>query len=155
MSEQSKKHHEQREKEERERSKEHREREAHSTTHKKSNQEPRGCLLTGAIILVIVFNLMLAAGIHSLKGTMAPDANIIMIILTWGFAIASAVAGIAMWFWKKWGLTLYIISSVAIVILTFLIFSLADVATWGMIMGGVLPIFVVLYIVKPHLHRFH
>lgn len=154
MSEQSKKHHEQREKEEQERSKEHHNRE-NAPSHKKANNEPRGCLLTGAIILVIVFNLMLAAGIHSLQGTTAPDANILMIVLTWGFALASVVAGVAMWFWRKWGIALYIISSIAIVILTFLILSLADVATWGMIMGGLLPVIVVLYIVKPHLHRFH
>jgi cation transport ATPase len=153
MSEQSKKHHEQREKEERERNKEH-----HSSSRKSSHKQqhaPRGGLLTFAIILVIIFNLLLAAAIHSLKGTLAPDAHIGLIVATWAFALASVVAGIAMWFWKKWGITLYIISSIAIVALTFLIFSLADVATWGMIMGGLLPVIIVLYIVKPHLGRFH
>jgi len=154
MSEQSKKHHEQREKEERERSREHHNA-THASSHKKSHHEPRGGLLTFAIILVIFFNLLLAAAIHSLKGTLAPDAHIGLIVATWTFALASVVAGIAMWFWKKWGITLYVISSVAIVILTFIIYSLNDVATWGMIMGGLLPVVIVLYIVKPHLGRFH
>ena len=115
----------------------------------------RGGLLTFAIVLVIVINLILAAGIHSLKGTLAPDANFGLIIATWAFAWASVVAGIAMWFWKKWGITLYIISSIAIVILIFLIFSLADVPTWGMIIGGLLPIIIVMYILKPYLKYFH
>ena len=126
-------------------------------TKSKSHQQQkpkRGGLLTFAIVMVIVVNLILAAGIHSLKGTLAPDAHIGLIILTWAFALASVVAGVAMWFWKKWGITLYIISSIAIVVLTFLIFSLADVTTWGMIMGGLLPVIIVLYIIKPHLKHF-
>ena len=115
----------------------------------------RGGLLTFAIVLVVVVNLILAAGIHSLKGTLAPDAHIGLIIATWAFAWASVVAGIAMWFWKKWGITLYIISSIAIVVLIFLIFSLADVPTWGMVIGGLLPVIIVMYILKPHLKYFH
>jgi len=121
----------------------------------RSHQEqPRGGLLTFAIIMVIVVNLVLAAGIHSLKGTLAPDANFGLIILTWAFAWASVIAGIAMWFWKKWGIMLYIVSTIAIAVLTFLIFSLAGVASWGLIMGGALPMIIVLYIIKPHLKRF-
>jgi hypothetical protein len=115
----------------------------------------RGGLLTFAIILVIVVNLILAAGIHSLKGSLAPNANIGLIVATWAFALASVVAGVAMWFWKKWGITLYIISSLAIVVLTFLIFSLAHAEVWGMLMGGVIPIILVMYIIKPHLRYFH
>ncbi len=115
----------------------------------------RGGLLTFAIILVIIANLILAAAIHSLKGTLAPDAHIALIVATWGFAVASVVAGVAMWFWQKWGIYLYVISTIAIVILTFLIFTLEGAATWGMMMGGVLPMFVVLYILKPHWARFH
>ncbi len=118
-------------------------------------EQPRGGLLTFAIILVIVANLILAAGIHSLKGSLAPDAHIGLIIATWAFALASAVAGVAMWFWKKWGVTLYVISTIAIAVLVFLTFSLAGVASWGLLMGGVLPMIIVLYIIKPHLNRFH
>jgi len=119
-----------------------------------SNTQPRGGLLTLAIILVILVNLVLAAGIHSLKGSLAPDANFGLIILAWAFAWASVVAGVAMWFWKKWGIWLYVISTIAIAILTFLIFSLAGVASWGIMMGGVLPMFIVLYLLKPHMKRF-
>lgn len=123
---------------------------------KQANQEqPRGGLLTFAIILVIIVNLILAAGIHSLKGSLAPDANFGLIIATWAFAWASVIAGVAMWFWKKWGITLYIISTIAIVVLVFLIFSLAGVASWGLIMGGLLPLIIVMYIINPHLKRFH
>jgi hypothetical protein len=120
-----------------------------------THQQPRGGLLTFAIILVIIINLILAAGIHSLRGTLAPDANFGLIIATWAFALASVVAGIAMWFWKKWGISLYIISTIAIAVLAFLIFILAGATSWGMLMGGVLPMIVVLYIIKPHLGRFH
>jgi hypothetical protein len=127
-----------------------------SKQKKHIQQKPkRGGLLTFAIILVIVVNLILAAGIHSLKGTMAPDAHIGLIVATWAFALASAVAGVAMWFWRKWGITLYIVSSIAIVVLAFLIFTLANAAVWGMLMGGLLPVIIVLYILKPYLKYFH
>ena len=118
------------------------------------SQQPRSGLLTFAIILVILVNLILAIGIQSLKGSLAPDANFGLIILAWAFAWASVVAGIAMWYWKKWGIALYVVSTIAIAILTFLIFSLAGVISWGIMMGGVLPMIIVLYILKPYMQRF-
>jgi len=156
MSEQSKKHHEQREKKEQERSKEHHNKEAeqHASSQKKSHHEPRGCLLTGAIILIIIANLILAAGIHSMKGSLAPDAPMFLIWLTWLSALGSVLGGVLMWFWKKLGLYLYIITTIAIIIFSFIIFADAGVAVWGMLLGGLLPIFIVLYIVKPHMQQF-
>ena len=121
---------------------------------KTNSQQSRSGLLTFAIILVILVNLILAIGIQSLKGSLAPDANFGLIILAWAFAWASVVAGIAMWYWKKWGIALYVVSTIAIAILTFLIFSLAGVISWGIIMGGVLPMIIVLYILKPYMQRF-
>jgi len=118
------------------------------------HHKTRGGLLTFAIILIILANLLLAAAIHSLKGTLAPDAPAFLIWLTWISALASVLGGVLMWFWKKLGLYIYIVATIAIVIFTFIIYAAAGVPVWGMIMGGLLPLIIVLYIVKPHWHQF-
>ncbi len=120
----------------------------------RSQSRRRGGPLTVAIILIILTNLILAAAIHSLKGTLAPDAPVFFIWLTWISALASALGGALMWFWKKLGLYLYIIATIAITVLTFIIFANAGVSVWGMIMGGLLPMIIVLYLVKPHMNQF-
>ncbi len=114
----------------------------------------RGGLLTFAILLIIVSNVILAIAIHSLKGTLSPDAPIVLIGLTWLSAVVSVVGGVLMWFWKKWGLYLYIVATIAITVLAFVIFATAGAAMWGMIMGGLLPMILVLYIVKPYTNQF-
>ena len=118
------------------------------------HHKKRGGLLTFAIILIIIANLILAAAIHSMKGMLAPDAPIFLIWLTWISALGSVLGGVLMWFWKKIGLYLYIITTLAIVIFSFIIFADAGVSVWGMIIGGLLPLFIVLYIVKPHMRQF-
>ena len=120
----------------------------------KHSKPDRGGLLTFAIILIIISNLILAAAVHSLKGTLAADAPAFLIWLTWISALGSVLGGVLMWFWKKLGLYLYIITTIAIVLLTFIIFVQAGAVTWGMIMGGLLPMIIVLYIVKPHWRHF-
>ena len=121
---------------------------------KSKQHKRRGGLLTFAIILIIIANLILAAAIHSMKGMLAPDAPTFLIWLTWISALGSVLGGVLMWFWKKLGLYLYIITTIAIAVLTFIIYADAGVSVWGMIMGGLLPMIIVLYIVKPHLNQF-
>ncbi len=64
---------------------------------KSKQHKRRGGLLTFAIILIIVANLILAAAIHSMKGMLAPDAPTFLIWLTW----ISALGGALMWFRMK------------------------------------------------------
>ena len=122
--------------------------------HPQPQKPKRSGLLTFAIILIIISNLILAAAVHSLKGNLAPDAPAFLIWLTWLSALGSVAGGVAMWFWKKWGLHLYVITTIAIVVFTFIIYMAAGAAVWGMIMGGLLPMIVVLYIVKPQWRYF-
>ncbi|HHB91120.1 MAG TPA: hypothetical protein ENK60_07405 [Anaerolineae bacterium] len=116
-----------------------------STHHK-----PRGGLLTFAIILIIISNLILAAAIHSMKGMWAPDAPLFLIWLTWLAALVSVLGGVLMWFWKKLGVYLYIAATIAITVLVFVLYAAAGGAAWGLIFGGLLPMIIVLYIIKPH-----
>ncbi len=114
----------------------------------------RGGLLTLAILLIIGSNLILAIAIHSLKGSLAPDAPIFLIWLTWVSAVASVLGGVLMWFWKKLGLYIYIVATIAIAVFSFIIYAAVGALVWGMLFGGLLPMFIVLYIVKPHFQQF-
>ncbi len=118
-------------------------------------QPTRSGLLILAIVLILLSNLLLAAAIQSIKGSLNPDAPILMIWLIWVSALVSVAGGIGMWFWRKWGLYAYIVATIVIVILTFVVFASAGATTWGMIFGGLLPMLIVLYIVKPHWRYFH
>lgn len=58
--------------------------------------------------------------------------------------MASVVAGIAMWFWKRWGIYLYVVA-------TFTLGGtvLLKTGSLNMMFGAILPMIVVIYIFKP------
>jgi Na+-translocating ferredoxin:NAD+ oxidoreductase RnfE subunit len=59
------------------------------------------------------------------------------------------VAGIAMWFWKRWGIYLYVVAGVA----TALLFLMRTASMW-MFFGAFLPMIIVGYILQPRLKYF-
>jgi len=114
----------------------------------KSNKT-RNTLLTIALVIVILHGILMAA----VYWTVVPDAqrtlgNIALIVMFLA-AAASVVAGIAMWFWKRWGIYLYGAAAVveAIVVL---------VASGDLILlfGALLPAIIVLYIVMAQREKF-
>lgn len=109
----------------------------------------RNTLLTIALVIVILHGIVMA----SVYWTVVPDAqrtvgNIALIVMFLA-AAASVVAGVAMWFWKRWGIYLYGAAAVveAIVVL---------VASGDLILlfGALLPAIIVLYIVMAQREKF-
>lgn len=58
--------------------------------------------------------------------------------------MASVVAGIAMWFWKRWGIYLYVVTTFALGGTVLL-----KTGSLNMMFGAILPMIVVIYIFKP------
>ncbi len=114
----------------------------------KSNKT-RNTLLTIALVIVVLHGIVMAA----VYWTVIPDAqrtlgNIALIVMFLA-AAASIVSGIAMWFWKRWGIYLYGAAAVVEAIV-------ALVASGDLILlfGALLPAIIVLYIVMAQREKF-
>jgi O-antigen ligase len=64
-------------------------------------------------------------------------------------SVATAVAGIVMWFWKRWGIYLYVIAGLT----TAVLFLMRTGSIW-MFFGALLPMVIVGYILQPRLKYF-
>lgn len=115
----------------------------------KTQKPQRGALLTIALVLVILHGFFMFAVYWTTIGNMgreaAPWTLIVMTLVT----VADVIAGIAMWYWKKWGMYLYFIATVVKTVLT-----LAMTGSLTMVFAGLLPMIIVGYIIKPHLKHF-
>jgi len=83
----------------------------------KGKTKERGGWLTAALIIIIIRNLLAAIWIFTIArndGVTTGTAVTILLVLA---SLADAIAGVAMWYWKKWGLYLFAISTVAGIIL--------------------------------------
>jgi len=122
------------------------------TDHKSAPHQPapqRGALLTIAIILVILHGAAFTALSYSvIKGEDLIPAPVLLGLL-FLCSVATAVAGIAMWFWKRWGVYLYVIAGVA----TAVLFLMRTGSIW-MLFGAFLPMVIVGYILQPRIKYF-
>ena len=64
-------------------------------------------------------------------------------------SLASVIAGIAMWFWRRWGINLYVIASLVLGGVVLL-----KTASLLMMFGVMLPMFIVILIFNPVLKHF-
>jgi hypothetical protein len=109
----------------------------------------RSTLLTIALVLVILQGIYLAV----VYWTVLPDAqrtlgNIALWLMLLA-AVADVVAGIAMWFWKRWGIYLYGVA--AIVGAAVALLASGDLF---LVFGALLPSIIVLYIVLTQRNAF-
>jgi Na+/proline symporter len=109
----------------------------------------RSTLLTIALVLVILQGIFLAV----VYWTVLPDAqrtlgNIALWLMLLA-AVADVVAGIAMWFWKRWGIYLYGVA--AIVGAAVALLASGDLF---LVFGALLPSIIVLYIVLTQRNAF-
>jgi hypothetical protein len=120
--------------------------------HKSSHHEQapeRGALLTIAIILVVFHGAFFTALSYSVikgEGLIAAPVLLGLLLLC---SIATAVAGVAMWFWKRWGIYLYVAAGIG----TAVVFLMRTGSAW-MFFGAFLPLVIVGYILQPRLKYF-
>lgn len=114
-------------------------------TKKKGNTRTRerGCLLTGMLVLIALHGVGAAYLIFYLRADRDPGALAWMAPVLFALAIADIVAAVAIWYWKKWGLRLYTIST-AIGIAAGLILTASQLVVFH----DIIPLAVLGYIIK-------
>jgi hypothetical protein len=80
--------------------------------HPKKIVKERGGWLTAALVIIIIRNAAVAIWIFTLGKNNDVTTTTGMTILLILAALADAVSGIAMWYWKKWGLYLFVAATI-------------------------------------------
>jgi len=94
--------------------KKHPPRSKHSKNHPVHKE--RGFWLAAAIVVVILHGLLMLGIIYGEQYLQQTDGPPTWFVLsTIAVAIADIVAGIALWRWKQWGLTLYLVATLVII----------------------------------------
>ena len=113
----------------------------------KTNKPHRGTLLTIALVLVVLHGLFMTAVYWTTIGNVGEVASWVLPVMV--VALASVIAGVAMWFWKKWGIYLYFLAAVVTTVVTLII-----TGSLYMVFAGLIPMIIVLYIIYPRLKHF-
>lgn len=115
----------------------------------KPAQKRRNTLLTIALVLVILHGIVLALVFWSIEPEASRTLTNISLAVAALAALADVVAGVAMWFWKKWGIYLYAASAIATAIA-----GLVASGSLLMVFSALLPAIIVLYIVMAQREKF-
>ncbi len=115
-----------------------------SKSKHESYKPERGCLLTGAIILVGISGLLSLVAALGENGFKTTDLSPWFIALAVGAAIADIIAAIGLWGWKKWAYYLYLGATIVSVVLGLLLTGSALFA-----FSRILPFAIVGYIILP------
>lgn len=112
---------------------------------KRQVKKERGPWLTLAIVLVVLHSLLVLAIIYGnnlLTGADVPPTWFILALL--GAEVLDIVAAYGLWRWKKWGLTLYLVGTVIVIVLG--IVATGAAMLWSF--SRLLPFIIVGYIVR-------
>jgi hypothetical protein len=107
----------------------------------------RGTWLTVALVLVILSNLFMTAVYWSTNRTAENSSLVVTLMLL--VSLASVVAGVAMWYWKKWGIYVYGVAAIASAVVALLM-----TGNVFMVFGALLPPIIVGYILLPKMSHF-
>ena len=117
-----------------------------SKSHQTNNHAPdRTTLQIIALVYVILHGFLFWVTANSMpvvdsSFTRILSPNLVLTLI--GLAsLASLIAGVAMWFWKRWGLYLYVIAT--IVLGGAMLLKTGSII---MLFGALLPVIIVLYI---------
>lgn len=83
----------------------------------KEIKKERGGWLTAALVWIIIRNAIVAVWIFTLGKNDNVTTGTVMTVLLILVALSDAISGIGMWYWKKWGLYLFAVSTVAGIVL--------------------------------------
>lgn len=121
----------------------------------KSNQHTphRTTLQTIALVYIVLHGFIfwltansMPVADTSLTRILSPNLALTLIGLA---SLAAVIAGIAMWFWKRWGLYLYIVATIVLAVVIML-----KTGSMIMLFGVLLPAIIVLYIFSQALKYF-
>jgi hypothetical protein len=120
--------------------------------HKSTHHEParqRDALLTIAIILVVFHGILYTALAFPAIQEQGLAQSSVLLVLFLLAALADIVAGVAMWFWKRWGIYIFVVAGITTAIIV-----LIATASMTMFIGAFLHMVIVGYIVYPRLKYF-
>ncbi len=117
-----------------------------NTSHNSNKQtNHRSKSQTAALIYVVIHGFIFWA----IARTMSVDDTTLALVLFGLASLASVIAGIAMWFWKRWGIHLYVIASLVLGGVVLL-----KTVSMFMMFGVMLPMSIVIFIFKPAYKHF-
>jgi hypothetical protein len=126
-------------------SKAHRKHPPRGKGKKREVKRERSIWLTLAIAFVILHSFLVLGIIYGnnlLTGADVPPTWFVLSLI--GAAILDIIAGVALWKWKKWGLTLYLVGTAIVIVLGILATGAAMM--WSF--SRLLPFVIVGYIVR-------
>lgn len=112
-----------------------------STSDKPKQQIPRRTSLqTAALVYIVLHGFIFWA----LARSMPSEETTLALVLFTLTALASVIAGVAMWYWKRWGLYLYVAASLALAGVVLL-----KTISLMMMFGSLLPMIIIIFIFSP------
>lgn len=105
-------------------------------------------VMTAAIIYVIIHGLLWTAASWATARELTGNRPWYLGLLIAASA-ASIVAGVALWYWKRWGFYVYAVTAVAVAVLT-LLFTGSSL----IMLGSLLPVALVAYALYPKIASF-
>ncbi len=117
-----------------------------STSHHSNQHAPhRSKSQTAALIYVVIHGFIFWA----IARSMSVDDTTLALVLFGLSSLASVIAGVAMWFWQRWGIKLYVIAGLVLGGVVLL-----KTASMYMMFGAMLPMIIIIYILSPALKHF-
>jgi len=117
-----------------------------STSHHSNQYAPhRSKSQTVALIYVVIHGFIFWA----IARSMSVDNSSLALVLFGLSSLASVIAGIAMWFWQRWGVHMYVIASLVLGGVVLL-----KTASMLLMFGVMLPMIIVIYIFNSALRDF-
>jgi len=117
-----------------------------SNSHKLIQKMPRRSTLQTIALVYVVIHGFIFWGLA--RSAPVEDTTLALVLFALS-SIASVIAGIAMWYWKRWGFSLYVVATLVLAGVVLL-----KTASMIMMFGAILPMFIVIYIFYPPLEHF-
>jgi hypothetical protein len=107
-------------------------------------RKERGGWLTAMLIIIIIHGLFNIAALITLRKTANPLDLASVPAWLWAGAILDGLltiaSGVALWYWKRWGLYLYVVATFASIVLGLMVFGNILVSFYNIIPLGILAL---------------
>lgn len=111
----------------------------------KSSTRERSCWLSGWLILILLHGILASLLILYLRQQRADPSPAWILLILFALALADIVAAIAIWYWKRWGLVLYAVSTVIGIVV-----GLVLTASQLIVFHDIIPLAILGYLVKDY-----